>query len=146
MRSFPCRMRHARMRCQRSKVRSATTCQACAQGTVGAGRRAARSTLSPQGGGSGGGGGAAAAQQLGEVSAVAWVLVAVALSSSRGHLWRHRARPSSALLAVVRLCCLLLLHPPVLPPTVAPAHAVHCAGRLVCLPRWRPFFWGGFTG
>ena len=82
--------------------------------------------------------GAAAAQQLGEVSAAAWVLVAAALGASKGHLWRHRARPSSVLLAVVRWCSLLLLHPPVLPPTVAPARAAHCAGRLVCLLRW----WG----
>ena len=81
---------------------------------------------------------AAAAQQLGEVSAAAWVLAAAALGASKGHLWKHRARPSSALLAGVRWCSLLLLHPPVLPPTVAPARAAHCAGRLVCLLRW----WG----
>ena len=84
--------------------------------------------------------GAAAAQQLGGVSAAAWVLVAAALGASKGRPWRRRARPSSALLAMVRWCSLLLLHPHVPPPTAAPAHAVHCVGRLVCLPRW----WGAW--
>ena len=56
--------------------------------------------------------GAAAAQQLGGVSAAAWVLVAAALGASKGRPWRRRARPSSALLAMVRWCSLLLLHPP----------------------------------